>query len=73
MPLEVKPAQGKQEFALVAGVVPERLLCILGYPLRFGGYFRLFLFRLEVNVLNFEVILGYFSSACRKNQDTYEM
>ena len=27
------------------------------------------MFRLEVNVLKLEVILGYFSSACRKNRN----
>ena len=27
------------------------------------------MFRLEVNVLKMEVILGYFSSACRKNRN----
>ena len=29
------------------------------------------MFRLEVNVLNLDVILRYFSSACRKNRETY--
>ena len=27
------------------------------------------MFRLEVNVLKLEVILGYFSSACRENRN----
>ena len=34
------------------------------------GY-MFFLFKLEVNVLNLDIILHYFSSVRRKNQDTY--